>query len=225
MRRIARIGAAAALAVVLGSFAGAGQADAAWGAGSAAATTGDCDPGVQRHQDQLTRAGIDNYTALAGNLYTPMPEGGFSGMSCLDRLMNSGINGIFNIPSIEDILNQIANGLCAYGMNLVQQTMSSLSQSVSQSIPLGEVIPGVNLGSIGGGFSVAPTMYNSSGNLVNVSANGSGVRQVQNLAGRWGGTPYAVGSYGTLYGHEAAQASPASGSGGWFGGISNFFGR
>ncbi len=167
-----------------------------WGQGDAAPTTGDCDPGVQQHEDALARQATDAYTQLASSLYTPMPASGFDGVSCLGNLMSGNLNLIFNPPSISSILSSLMNGVCSYVTNLATEQISSITQSVSglagSQLPIGDIIPGVNLGSDIGGVSMQPS---GSGGF---SVNGAPV--TGNLAGFWGDTTPTVNSYGALFG-------------------------
>jgi hypothetical protein len=178
-----------------------------WGSGASAPTSGDCDPAVQTQQDQAARTAMSNYANLASNLYKPMASN-FETSSCLNNLMNSGINIIFNPPSIDSILSGILNGLCQYAKGLVQQQLGSLTSSLSGSIPMGSIIPGVNLGGLNSGFSIG------SGGSGGISVNGQPV--TGNLAGYWGSSLGSTSSYGSLFG---SSGQPATGSGGWFSGI------
>lgn len=188
-----------------------------WGQGNAAPATGDCNPAVQARQDAQARAIVDSYAALASASYTPMPAGGFAASSCLNRLMSSDINILFNPPSLSSILQTLENGVCQFATSLVTGAVSSLSQNVSGSLPLGDLIPGVNLGGLAGGVSFNPQVgTNTSGNPININGN-SGVSG--NLAGYWGSAPSPANSYGNLFG---SGTSSATGSNGWF---SGFFGN
>lgn len=192
-------------------LAGGADAQTYWGQGTAAATTGDCDPAIARHQDQLTRSAIDAATLLAAGSYNSMPSGGFYGMSCLDRLLSNGLNSIFEPPNLDSILAGIVNGICSFASNEVQSvTGNMLSGGNYSSLPIGQIIPGVNLGSLNGGLQVQPTT-GASGGFISVNG-GSPVSG--NLAGYWGGQPYAVPGYGSLL--TGGSTGGAASSSGWF---------
>lgn len=186
----------------------AAHAEAYWGQGSAAAVTGDCDAAIQARQDALSRATVNAYTALAESSYTPMPAGGFSGISCLDNLLNSGISGIFNPPDLSSILSGIEDGICNFATSLVRNAVAPLSTSLSSGLPLGQIVPGVDLGSLDGGFQISPSIGGSS-SLVNVSGTSP---VVGNLAGYWGGTPSDPASYGSLFGSAGSTSSEMFGN-------------
>lgn len=182
----------------------AAHATAYWGQGNAAATTGDCDSAIQTRQDAMSRATADSYTALASSAYTAMPSGGFTTSSCLDNLLNNGLNVLFSPPNLDSILSSISNGVCSYATSLIQSAASTLSQSVSSSLPVGDIVPGVNLGSLSGGFQISPDIGdNTTGSLINVSGS---VPVVGNLAGYWGGTPTQPAAYGDLFGSSGATS-------------------
>ena len=184
------------------------RAQTYWGSGASAPTTGDCDPAVQQRQSDQARSLVSSYAQLASTLYTPMPSSGFFGASCLSNLMSNGLNVIFSPPDINQIITNIENGLCQYAKSFVQQQVGSVMQSFSSSIPGGDIIPGVNLGSALGGFSVGP------GGSGGISVNNQPV--TGNLAGFWGSAPGYTTSYGSLF---SGGSSSASGSGGWFSGL------
>lgn len=211
-----------ALALVVPSMPSFAQA---WGQGASAPVSGDCDPVVQRRQDDMARSYASRYTELAGNMYTPMLPSGFTGVSCIDRLMNSSFDiflGGGNL-NLDQILAQIVGGACQLATSFIQDTVSNLAYS-SQGLNLGEVIPGVSLGSVGG-FSMRPNIGGSTtGSPVNIISSGSGF-QSGNLSGYWGGSPgYDVPSYGSIMGPSGAyRPQSAGGSGGWLSGITNFW--
>lgn len=219
---------AATLALALHAAPAAAQSY--WGQGSSDPTSGDCNPDIQQRQEDLTRQAIDQYTQMASTVYTPMPDGGFTGVSCLDRLLNSSFDFMFNPPSIEALLAMLANNVCQFATNLVREATSSALQSFSGAIPLGQIIPGISLGSLSGGMRIQPNIGGSGGGgPLNIMMSGSGGSEVRNYAGYWGGSPYAMPEYGSMFGTSGysgfSGAAPATGSGGWFSGITSLFGR
>lgn len=234
MATVQRLIRAAAVVTVLAAAApSVAEAQSYWGSGASAPTTGDCDTGIQRHQDETARLIVDNYQALAYDQYEPMPTGGFSGVSCLDRLLNSSLDILFTSPSFDGLLSSIVNNLCSFATSMVRNAASSLSQSAMSSLPLGELVPGVNLGRLTGGGMIRPNIGgSSSGGPLNIMTRTSG--QVGNLAGYWGGgnNRYSAGTYGALFGEgdyfpATGGSSRATGAGGWFTGfgLGSLFGR
>ena len=233
-----RWSAAAVAAALLMAAPSAGHAQTYWGqtsSGTAGTATpqATCDAAVQQRMDGQQRYMVDSFSSLARQMYPDMPPGGFTGMSCLDRLLSSSLNILFSPPSLGDILAMIVNGLCQFATSFAQQEVSSLSQSISASVPLGQVIPGVNLGSLGFGATMSPTIGGGSGSgLVNV--NGSGLSSgsygggLVSVGGSsssqyWGGA-YGTQQYGSMFGPGSygGFSQSATGSGGWF---SSFFGK
>lgn len=210
------------IALVLALALHAAPASAAyWGQDNPNPTTGDCDPIIEKRQEDLTRQSIDQYSQMASTLYTPMPAGGFTGVSCLDRLLSSSLDFMFNPPSIEAILAMLANNACQFATSLVRQATSSLMQNFSGAIPLGQIIPGVSLGSLNGGMRIQPNIGGSGGGPLNLSMAGGGAGLPRNYAGYWGGSPYAMPSYGSMFGpgdysgFSGSAPAPATGIGGW----------
>ena len=89
----------------------------------------------------------------------------FTGLSCIDRLFNSGgLNVIFNPPNLSQIINMLEQAIC----NKAQQMFSSLMQPVSQMLSQatgslgggqmlggGGFFPGISLSSLGGGINTS----------------------------------------------------------------------
>ena len=129
---------------------------------------GDCSPVVQQQQQTLQQQTINSNLNLASNFYTPMPST-FSNMSCLDKLLSGGLDIIFQPPNLSAIISAIENAVCAKAQDLVNQAkapivaaISSATSSVSGSgSALGDIIPGVNIGSLTGGLSITQTGSNS----------------------------------------------------------------
>ncbi len=221
----------------------AGSGGTFWGQGvSSTVPQGGCDPAVQKMEDNNNRYMIDNYANMASNLYTPMPPQGYTGLSCLDQLLNSGLTGFFTPQSIESILAALIGAVCSFAEGIVQQAEMPLNQSLYGAAPLGQVIPGVSLGGLigGAGVSVSPMMGgNPNGGLLNITGPTSlttgsvGTTSIGsgNLASYWGGGSAGQPSYGTLLGSTPGattglttpvQTQPTTGFGNLFGGTSLF---
>jgi hypothetical protein len=188
---------------------GSAQAQSYWGSGNSAPVTGDCDAGVQQHEDQMARSVADAYTALGQSAYQVMPSGGYSSASCLSNLLNGNLDIIFNPPSLSEVLASLVNGVCNYVTTLATGEVESVvGAGASEALPSGEIYPGVNLGSDLGGISLSP-QYGGTTSGINVNGQSP---QSGNLAGYWGGSQES-GDYGSLFG---AGQSKATGGGGWF---------
>lgn len=226
-----------------------GTTDSYWGQQTNTATTSQntaqagCDPAVQQQSDNNARYMVDNYTQMATSLYPTLPPSGFSGLSCLQQLMNSGLNLFWNPESLSTILAAIMSEVCAIASEMVVQAEQPLYQSAYATAPLGQIVPGVSLGGLfNQGFTVSPMMGNTSGGLLNITGPsnlmtgnmsttsfGSG-----NLASYWGGNTQNNAqqpAYGSLFGTGGGitgmpnMATPAgsSSSGGFLGSLGSMF--
>lgn len=193
-----------------------------WGAGQKG--SGDCDPTVAKHQDTLRRSAISDWQTLASRTYSTLPSTGFTGISCIDSLLNSSLN-IFGNSSLDDLLAKIEQGVCnalgsvvAMGANML---MSPVNQALNGALPIGQIIPGVDLGSLSSGVLMSPNIGGAAtpgGLSFGVSGNASGspvnVRELFDPAtgqirsstsrdsfGGYGGTP----SYGSMFGRSSAM--------------------
>ena len=119
----------------------------------AAGERGDCLPEIQAQQDQILRQHIDDSVNLATNIY-PKKSSSFSELSCLENIMNSGTNIFFSPPGLDDLIGKLKSFACGAIDSQYYKLTSSIS--MNSSIPLGEAVPGLNIGSIGGGFGVSP---------------------------------------------------------------------
>ena len=180
-----------------------------WGSGSAtAAATGTaearatnangyCDDQVAQEQATARAKDISDRTLLARELYSDMPNGGFFEAGCLSNLLNSGINILFQPPNFAALRDRLINAACSRAQSyvaqgrqmLIQRATSMISGSTGQ-LPLGNIIPGVNLGSLGAGVSFQPAGSGGlSTNVGDVFARANGGFGVQDyLNGRSGGS-------------------------------------
>jgi hypothetical protein len=127
------------------------------------AATGGCSPDIQKAQDEARAAYITARTALANQNYSTAPES-FSNLSCLDRLMNSGMDIFFQPPSMSDLLGLVENFVCDKSNEIYQDATAPLNQTFQGGLQgTGEIIPGVNLGSMTGGINIRPTTGGNGG--------------------------------------------------------------
>lgn len=188
------LGAAALLASAFHAAPAAAQTSY-WGSGTATAAAAgspegkDCDDEVARRQDMLREQKINDAVELAKSNYeNPMASiGGFAKGSCLDRLMNPSLDGMFSPPNLSAILAMLEGFVCSQASNLMAQATAPLNRAIYQSLPIGEVIPGVNLGSLSGGMGVR---VNQGG------AAGRGSYVNTNLSQVWSRGQTGFGAYG-----------------------------
>lgn len=145
------------------------HAQTTWGNTSTTATTattGDCSPAVQKQIADYQRQSIDDTHALAAQIFTP-PSEDYSTLSCLDSIMKSGpsISSVFGANSLSGILQQAVQSVCNMGTSFLQNEASKLATNVSSSIPTGDIIPGVGLGTLSGGLSINPHIGGNGSNL------------------------------------------------------------
>jgi hypothetical protein len=181
----------------------------------------DCSPSVRQQQQAMQVAQIDGSKAVANQFYDILPPGSFSQMSCLDRMLG-GLNIIFNPPNLEDLLKMLADKVCNMAMQQVMKDIAPLSQRLNGALPLGQVIPGLNLGSLGMGASVSPSFGNANGSLVNTNINsvlrqpfGFSQQQFPGLFGNGSASGSNGGSQSGsagLFGNTGAANSNGSGS-------------
>jgi hypothetical protein len=178
-------------------------------------STEDCDPIVQTRVQSMSLAAVDNATAMAQYGYTPMPTGGTSGLSCIDNLLGGGINIIFSVPTIDQLLAALISTTCNYAQGIIQQNMSYLSSQAQGSLQMGEFIPGVPMPNITGGFSVMGTQ--------NGPITQPGGQQISNFNTYWGGnqSPSQADPYSGMFGGPYNGGGTGGGGTGlfnrWFG--------
>jgi hypothetical protein len=146
-----------------------------------------CNPSIATMQISNGAAAVNDWVALAGQPstgYTTLNGGGvlsaaglgsgssslfggssFGQLSCLQRLLNSGLNIVFAPPSLDSLLNALEQAVCNEVNSLFQQVTqpitsamynatSGLSGGGGLSNIGGGFLPGFNLGSMGGGLNV-----------------------------------------------------------------------
>jgi hypothetical protein len=209
----------AAAAAILAFQAPSAEGQQYWGNGGAGSATEDCDPVVQSRVQAMSLATVDNATAMAQYGYTPMPAGGTSALSCLDSLLSGGVNIIFSVPTIDQLLSALINTACNYAGGIIQQNMSYLSAQAQGSLQMGELIPGVPMPNITGGFSV---MGSQSGSNITVLGGG---QTISNFNTYWGGSqgPSPANPYGSLFGGTYTGGN--GGGGGSFFNFNGWFGK
>ena len=182
-----------------------------WGSGSSTAngrslvtgsSDGYCDPEVAKIDEKLKAQEIESRTSLARSTFSLLPSG-FGHLSCIDTILNSTIN-IFGQEGVEALIAQVLNSfscdivlrqvnsyanqeISEYTSLAVGMAMSKVGDLTSK-LPIGNVIPGVNIGS----------MASSSVNLhpsVNIGGVGSNGSDYTNLSKLWGSS----GSSGSTY--------------------------
>lgn len=127
----------------------------------------DCAGDVASMQQQAQIAAITGNQTLAQQVILA-PTESYGSMSCLDSILNMGIDIFFGVPSLSQILDMIMNAICQAAMSLVNQAKQTVMQKISTatggltsglngSLPLSNLMPGVNLGSINGGLYINPT--------------------------------------------------------------------
>ena len=181
-----------------------------WGSGNSTsagrslptgASDGYCDPQVAKLDEQLRSQVIDARTQLARSTYSILPTGMLN-LGCIDRILNSTVN-IFGPGGLQGILNQLLGAFsCERILRTVNgyanqkvseyssQAMGYISNGVN-SLGIGEVLPGVTLGSLTSGR----VNLNPSVNLGGAGSNGSGY---VNLGQAWstGGSYISNGGAG-----------------------------
>lgn len=193
--RAATFGAIALASACAFSSGASAQSTGYWGSGAATATAAgmgddkDCDDEVARRQDMLRMQVVDDAVELAkANYESPLAGlGGFARGSCLDRLLNPGLDGMFSPPNLADILAMLEGFICNQASQMLAQATQPLTQSVYRSLPVGEIIPGVNLGSLSGGVGVRVNQGGGaySGSYVNTNLSQVWARG-QTGYGAWG---------------------------------------
>jgi hypothetical protein len=132
-----------------------------------------CNINVERHLARGSLEYIDAETELARQFYRILPPGGFGGLSCLDRLLGSGINIIFAPPDIGSIISIIESRICAIAYQQVSRAMEPLYRNIQSGVDLDRMLPGIGLGRITSGISVVPYQGRGGGlpmiNIINTN--------------------------------------------------------
>lgn len=194
-----------------------------WGSGNATAimmgspqprnanADGYCNDEVARTEMRARMREIDDRVALAREMYSPMPNGGFLETSCLGRLLNGGIGVLFSPPNLGNLQDRILQAVCNVATTqynqarqmMIGQFTNALRQSGAGGLsggglPLGNIIPGVNLNSYAGGVNFgSSSQANVDTNVRDIFRAADGGFGVNNYFGR--------GSYGArppVYGNS-----------------------
>ena len=126
----------------------------------------------------------------------------FAMASCLNRLASSSLNILFNPPTLGDILAMLEQAACQEVTKLFTQLTAPLTQELYQSFSLNGIIPGMNLGSIGGGLGAAivPGGAANGGGIVNINT-GQGGTYSYNPDNGW----YQSGSSSSSFGSSGSS--------------------
>jgi len=150
-----------------------GAPSTGWGSGSATANLlgtpeprnanadGYCNDEVARAEMAVKMKEIDDRVALAKEIYSPMPAGGFFENSCLGRLF--GMDVLFSPPDFRRLQDSVIQAVCnvalRYASQARQEGYAQFTNALRQNgvsgggLPLGNIIPGVNLNSYAGGVN------------------------------------------------------------------------
>lgn len=92
-------------------------------------------------------------------------------LSCLERIMNSGVDIFFQPPNIGDIMSRIENAVCGAAEDAWATATQPINQALYRSVDMGGFVPGG--GSYGGGVNVGARRGDGrSGSFVNVGVGG-----------------------------------------------------
>jgi hypothetical protein len=167
------VSAPAGPSVVAAPGAAQGAPSTGWGSGSATANLlgspeprnanadGYCNDEVARAEMAAKMKEIDDRVALAKEIYSPMPAGGFFENSCLGRLF--GMDVLFSPPDFRRLQDSVIQAVCnvalRYASQARQEGYAQFTNALRQNgvsgggLPLGNIIPGVNLNSYAGGVN------------------------------------------------------------------------
>lgn len=178
--------------------------------GGPGSNSGYCDPDVALQDERMRADVIQGRMDLARREFSLLPAGMLN-LSCVDRILNAmpniflnnGFQGLLSqftgaftceriLRSVNSYANQTISQYVGQGMGMVSRTMSS-------ALPIGQIIPGVSLGSLTGNINLG-------GLGVNIGGVGSNPSYV-NLGQTWnsqaisgtsafGGNPGYGGGYG-----------------------------
>lgn len=186
-----------------------------------------CNPDVKTMMVRSSEAYVNSVTALATNKGTGFStlgggsvldfaglgsSGGpgafgsgnsFRGLSCLDNLLNGGMNVIFEPPNLSSILGMLEQAICTKASSLMAEVTQPIEQSLLGSTgamsSMGGFFPGLGLGSMLGGVNVAP---GGSGVNVGVGSGGNSTGfSLGSISNGYADTSwYGKGSVGTFAG-------------------------
>jgi hypothetical protein len=167
-------------------------------------------------------------TGLFGNALNIGGNGqsSFMHMSCIDRMLNGGLNMIFTPPNLSSILAMLEQAVCQKATQMFSQLMQPVTQSLSQVTSMGGksfggggFFPGLSLASLGGGINT-----NAGGGGMSVGIAGVGqagtnasVSSVLNGDTTWYSRSQPSGSSRTafpgLFGNAQGTGTTSSGGG------------
>lgn len=76
--------------------------------------------------------------------------GSFSNMTCLERLMDSAMDVLFEPPRLPDLLGAMEDFICDQAENIYESVTGPVNEAIANTADLGGFFPGVNLGRMGG---------------------------------------------------------------------------
>lgn len=142
--RIRGLMAAAATAFALSAFSG---------EASALQMESGCAIEVATMEEESRREYITGMGVLADVNSSRRPQS-FAELSCLERLMNSVMDVFFEPPGLPDLLGALENFICDKANEVFNEVSGHMAHSFDESLPIGEIVPGVNLGSMRGSMRV-----------------------------------------------------------------------
>ena len=136
--------------------------------------------------------------------------GSYAQASCLSRLTNSGLNIVFAPPSIGNILSTLVQAACNEANALFSQVTAPISQSVYQAFSMNGLVPGLNLGSIGGTANIS--VGSGGSGLINVNGGATGSESYTPSTGWYAtgtgsGSSMPANSYGNLFGSSSTSST------------------
>lgn len=166
-----------------------------------------CNPAASQVLNTASQQSVANAVAIAENPQTGYSlingsgilapqSGGYQQYSCLNNLFNNGLNVIFQVPNLSQILGELENAACTEVESVVQQALAPLNQNFYQSTN----IDGFSLG--GAGVSVGQS--GTPGLTTNLGTPGGGLAPgsiEQSIAGQAVGNGFgqAPVTYGGAY--------------------------
>jgi hypothetical protein len=167
-----------------------------------------CDRDIALADERNRASVIEGRTALARQNFSLMPEGMMS-LSCIDRILNTGLN-IFNLDFLDNVMNNLRNTFSC--QRVLQRVNSYANQQISQyvggaigsvvggansafaSTGIGQVLPGISLGTFTGNINMNPVYVNiggvgsgGAGSFINFGQNWNKGGFAHFGGGSWGG--------------------------------------
>ncbi|SOC30436.1 hypothetical protein [Thalassospira xiamenensis] len=110
-----------------------------------------CLTDVAMATDDAREEAINRHLLLAEGAFSEMTET-FSDMSCLENLLDGGMDIFFSPPSLGSLLNKLKNAVCRKAKSMLNEAVAPLNRAANASLNVGEIAPGINLGSVNGGL-------------------------------------------------------------------------